>query len=133
MDFTFSDLHHSIVNNAKHGVPLPVEMTQNKKVDAPKITKPKKEKALKRKKKDISTQEIKQLINERKQSGCSICGYFKCLKALEFHHLDPKKKLFSLSRSSSRYSHKEITDELDKCVIVCSNCHKEIHDGLIKF
>jgi len=62
---------------------------------------------------------------------CVICGYNKYQGALDFHHIDPAKKSFSLSKS--KLSQLEILKpELDKCVILCSNCHRELHGGLIK-
>lgn len=59
---------------------------------------------------------------------CSICGYSKCLAALEFHHLDPSIKDFGLdSRKFSNTRQEKLDIEAAKCIIVCSNCHAEIH------
>jgi hypothetical protein len=58
---------------------------------------------------------------------CTECGYKKCLAALEFHHLDPTEKDLDPSRILNR-SWENILIELDKCILVCSNCHKEIHN-----
>lgn len=63
-----------------------------------------------------------------KGGKCAICGYNRCLLALEFHHLDPLEKDFSIS--SRMTSWKAIVKELDKCVLLCANCHREVHDGL---
>ena len=60
---------------------------------------------------------------------CGICGYDKYVSALEFHHLDPSKKEFSL-KSYTINNWKLIVKELRKCVCVCSNCHKEIHGNV---
>ena len=60
---------------------------------------------------------------------CSICGYNRCLDALEFHHEDPSKKDFKLG-SGNTMSWKEYKKEALKCKIVCSNCHKEIHSKI---
>jgi predicted HNH restriction endonuclease len=60
---------------------------------------------------------------------CSICGYDKCKRALEFHHIDPSKKEFIISGSHCR-SWEKIKQELDKCILVCSNCHAELHEKL---
>ena len=57
---------------------------------------------------------------------CSICGYDKCLNALEFHHTDPTKKEFHLGERRG-LNIEALRIELDKCIIVCSNCHAEIH------
>ena len=57
---------------------------------------------------------------------CSICGYDKCIDALEFHHKNPSEKDFKLG-SENTISWKEYKNEALKCIVVCSNCHKEIH------
>lgn len=62
---------------------------------------------------------------------CACCGYNKCNKALELHHLNPKEKEFTLSQNTNR-AWKYVVAELPKTVMVCANCHREIHDGLIK-
>lgn len=69
---------------------------------------------------------IKQKSVDYKGGKCSICGYSKCLTALEFHHLDPKEKDINISKINSIDLSKYIS-ELDKCVLLCSNCHREIH------
>ena len=58
---------------------------------------------------------------------CCKCGYKKSIKALEFHHLDPSKKEFTISTFKSKDMVK-LEKELDKCILVCANCHREIHD-----
>lgn len=57
---------------------------------------------------------------------CQICGYDKCIAALDFHHKDPKEKEFILGEMS-RYSKDKIIQELDKCMLLCANCHRELH------
>lgn len=75
---------------------------------------------------------IKQELVDYKGGKCQICGYSRCLSALEFHHLDPLSKDFGIS-SNTRYNNIEtLKKEADKCILVCSNCHREIHAGLIK-
>lgn len=61
-----------------------------------------------------------------KGGSCKRCGYSKCLNALQFHHTDPSQKDFSFSSNHSR-SWARIQAELDKCVLLCSNCHVEVH------
>lgn len=70
------------------------------------------------------------ILAETKGSKCQICGYDKCINALEFHHLDPTKKDFGISHKNIR-SIEAYKEEIKKCILVCSNCHKEIHAGLI--
>jgi len=61
---------------------------------------------------------------------CVICGYNRSNWALEFHHRDPSQKDFSIS-GKNIVSMNAYIEEAKKCVLVCSNCHKEIHAGLI--
>lgn len=72
----------------------------------------------------------KQLMLQGFGSKCKICGYDKCQKALEFHHINPFEKEIEISRSI--HSWEKTKEELKKCICVCSNCHREIHDGLVK-
>lgn len=60
---------------------------------------------------------------------CSICGYNKCNAALQFHHLDPEQKEFRLAQQIRKWD--TVLEEAKKCVLVCSNCHAEIHAGII--
>jgi DNA-directed RNA polymerase subunit RPC12/RpoP len=60
---------------------------------------------------------------------CQKCGYDRCYKSLHFHHVDPDKKLFLLSANWEK-SFKRIETELKKCILICGNCHQELHDGL---
>ena len=71
---------------------------------------------------------------EKLGSKCQVCGYNKCLSALHFHHIDPKAKKFPISEvmtGGRKRSEQEIEEEIKKCVLVCANCHTEIHAGLI--
>ena len=62
------------------------------------------------------------------ERGCQVCGYKKCAKALEFHHIDSNNKEYHVSYTASRaYSLKLIQKELEKCIILCANCHRELH------
>jgi len=66
---------------------------------------------------------------EYKGGKCVKCGYDKCIRALDFHHLDPLQKDFTPSQNMNMAWDK-IKTELDKCILVCSNCHREIHEEL---
>lgn len=60
---------------------------------------------------------------------CKTCGYKKNFAALEFHHVDPATKSFQLDiRSLSNRKWSSILEEGKKCVLLCSNCHAEIHN-----
>lgn len=62
-----------------------------------------------------------------KGGSCSHCGYDKSNSALEFHHLDPSQK--DLDWGKMRLvSEAKLKMELDKCVLLCANCHREEHD-----
>ncbi len=76
--------------------------------------------------------DFKQKCIEYKGGSCRCCGYNKCNSALEFHHIDPNEKEFEIKKSTSRSFNESIKIELDKCILVCANCHREIHAGLIK-
>lgn len=69
---------------------------------------------------------INVLVADTKRDGCVLCGYNKCLSALEFHHIDRNKEF---GVSYSRESIPRIKNEISKCVVVCANCHREIHAG----
>ena len=73
----------------------------------------------------------KQILIEYKGGKCQICGYDKCQGALEFHHIDPSEKDFGIGQKGYTRSIGENKKEVDKCILVCANCHREIHAGLI--
>ena len=67
-------------------------------------------------------------------ANVNFCGYGKYQGALHFHHIDPSQKKFPISDavSSGKYSQEEVEAEIKKCVLVCANCHAEIHASLIE-
>lgn len=73
-------------------------------------------------------QRTKEKAVKYKGGKCEIdgCGYNKCIWALDFHHKDPNEKDFQFSKYSN-HSWDRIKKEIDKCILVCSNCHREIH------
>ncbi len=70
--------------------------------------------------------EKKRKFIEIKGGKCQNCGYNKCIAALEFHHLDPNKKEFSPHRLKGQTLETALV-ELEKCVLLCANCHREEH------
>jgi len=76
----------------------------------------------------MESQRRKKLFAVEQFGGkCQICGYDKCINALSFHHVDPLTKKESPSYIIMRKSWKFAFEELQKCILVCSNCHAEIH------
>ena len=68
---------------------------------------------------------LREYINNYKLSrGCSICGYNKCAAVLEFHHNGDKD---FLPNSSSGRSIENLKKEIEKCIVLCANCHRELH------
>lgn len=63
---------------------------------------------------------------EYKGGCCCRCGYNKSMNVLQFHHLDPAKKDFTIGGKS--WSYERLKEEVDKCILVCANCHIEIHE-----
>lgn len=75
-----------------------------------------------------SRRRTKQRALEYKGGKCQKCGYSKCQRALTFHHLDPTAKEFGIADPKNR-SFEAIKDELDKCMLLCMNCHMEEHEN----
>lgn len=61
---------------------------------------------------------------------CQICGYDKYLGALDFHHVDPSTKDFHISKSPTNFSYARLAAEAEKCILLCSNCHREVEGGI---
>ena len=61
---------------------------------------------------------------------CQVCGYNKCVGALDFHHKDPLEKDFGIGHKGYTNSWEKVKNELDKCLLLCKNCHSEEHEKL---
>ena len=62
---------------------------------------------------------------------CQCCGYKRCFDSLDLHHLDPNAKDFSFGgMRANPTAWSAVVAELRKCVLVCRNCHGEIHCGI---
>lgn len=70
---------------------------------------------------------IRQMAVNYKGGRSERCGYDRCMDALEFHHHDPALKDFSISSKGYTRSWQKVKEELDKCLILCANCHRELH------
>lgn len=75
---------------------------------------------------------IKEMAVQYKGGKCCICGYNKCVEALDFHHLDPTQKDFGIGAKGYTRAWSKVKEELDKCILVCANCHREIHAGILE-
>jgi hypothetical protein len=73
--------------------------------------------------------EFKAEVVSLKGGGCEICGYSRCPSALTFHHLDPATKSFTIAGGHTR-SRESLLAEIKKCVLLCSNCHREVEVGM---
>ena len=73
---------------------------------------------------------LREMAREHLGGKCALCGYNKCQRALSFHHKDNSKKEFGLSARGLTRSWEKIKAEIEKCVLLCSNCHMEVHDGI---
>ena len=72
---------------------------------------------------------LKKELIKRKGGKCEKCGYDKCQASLEFHHLNPNEKEFNIGSycSGNNVKVQAAFDKLEKCVLLCSNCHHEFH------
>ncbi len=84
-------------------------------------------KAVRRKRKQIREKAI-----AYKGGRCEICGYKRCPEAMEFHHTNNNEKDFGISEKGYTRSWKKVKAELDKCVMLCANCHREVHAGSLQ-
>lgn len=73
---------------------------------------------------------VKRILVEEAGGRCQACGYDGCIAALEFHHLQPDEKRFSLSHRGVARSLEKARAEARKCVLLCSNCHAEVEAGV---
>jgi len=62
---------------------------------------------------------------------CCVCEYDACISAIDFHHLDPTTKSFPIAGSENR-AWNVVRKELDKCVLLCCRCHREVEAGFTK-
>ena len=69
----------------------------------------------------------KQKLVNAKGGKCSICGYNKCLNALDFHHLDRSKKEMEIS-VGLKFKMERLLKEIENCILVCANCHRALHN-----
>lgn len=73
---------------------------------------------------------IKAMSIEYKGEKCLLCGYNKFQGALELHHIESDKKEFGIGDKGYTRSWEKVKAELDKCVLLCANCHREVGAGI---
>jgi len=72
---------------------------------------------------------VKEILVREAGGSCAICGYDDHPSALEFHHLNPALKAFSVSRRGITRAIEEVRNEARKCVLLCANCHAKVEAG----
>jgi transcription elongation factor Elf1 len=77
-------------------------------------------------------EKVRRMAVEYKGGRCQVCGHERCIEALEFHHLDPTQKDFGISHKGYTRSWEKVKEEVDKCILLCANCHREIHAGMLQ-
>lgn len=82
---------------------------------------------------ELKRKEIGERIDQiKKEKGCYICKYNKFASSLVFHHINPSEKTKEISVMVVEMKKIEaIREEMDKCVVLCCNCHTALHAGLI--
>ena len=75
---------------------------------------------------------VKAMSIEYKGGKCQACGYDRCQAALELHHLDKSNKEFGIGDKGYTRSWDKVKTELDKCILLCANCHREIESGILQ-
>lgn len=79
-----------------------------------------------------SRRNTRRRLVEEAGGRCTLCGYDRCVGALEFHHVVPSDKSFGLSWRGLTRSLAELREEAGKCVLLCSNCHVEVEAGVVR-
>lgn len=79
----------------------------------------------------IWVKNLKNDVYDAFKHKCCKCGYDNCIEALEFHHIDPTEKEFIISKFREKNQNK-LVNEVKKCVLLCTNCHRELHAGLFE-
>ncbi|QXL90328.1 hypothetical protein [Salmonella phage NINP13076] len=72
----------------------------------------------------------KKLLLDFKSSGCILCGEKEPV-ALDLHHIDESTKDANVSDLMRRGT-KRLIDEMNKCVVLCANCHRKVHAGILE-
>jgi len=90
------------------------------------------EKQKERRKRDADIQKekrysLKRELIDMKGGKCIACGYDRYIGALDFHHLNENEKIYNVGTLISGGSRLKAIVEIQKCILLCSNCHRELH------
>lgn len=75
---------------------------------------------------------VKAMAVEYLGGKCQVCGHDRCNNVLEFHHKDETKKRFGISQKGYTRSRERVKQELSNCYLLCANCHREAHAGILQ-
>lgn len=73
---------------------------------------------------------LKRMLVEYKGGVCQICGYARYYGAFDLHHKGDSPKAFGISAGGISRSWEKMKAEADKCILLCANCHREVHAGV---
>jgi transposase len=73
---------------------------------------------------------VKTILVEEAGGACCICGYALNMRALHFHHVEPSQKRHEINARGVAIALDKLRAEAQKCVLLCSNCHAEVEDGM---
>jgi transposase-like protein len=74
--------------------------------------------------------DVKAIVVREAGGRCQLCGYDRCVSALHFHHIDPEDKRFHIALRGAARSLERVRREVQKCVLLCANCHAEVESGV---
>lgn len=78
----------------------------------------------------LKLDQSRQIIQQAKECGCKICGE-KSFCCLDFHHLNPEAKDYNVSELRNHLP-EQLINEISKCIVLCANCHRKYHAGLLE-
>lgn len=89
-------------------------------------------KAMERQKRTADARRVRNrsIVEEKRQIGCQACGETDPA-ILDFHHIDPQQKRGDIGWCVNQKTTTFLMDELERCVLVCANCHRRLEAGRI--
>ena len=77
--------------------------------------------------KRVRGRKYKKLLVKHLGEKCERCGYDRCPAGFDFHHIIPEEKEFSIGENCGNFAYERLLNEVEKCALLCSNCHRELH------